>query len=248
MKRMMQRSPLLALLAGAALAAGCTTVLLPANETPVVPLTHSLEQAASKLADVKAERAAVELAYGDAEQICYTKFFVNDCLDKAKEQRRSALAYLRAVEVEAEYYQRKDKADQRDRAVEVAVKQFEAEEARLAAQPAVVAPVADGPSLPPPKPALAARKAERAVKQARQAAQDAADAPKRAASAAEFEQRKRDAEKRQQRVAERMAERAAKAERQKAAKAEEAAKLAAQKAAREKALAPKAVAPAVPPR
>jgi type IV secretory pathway VirB10-like protein len=173
-------------------------------------MTHSVEQAASKLATVKIERAAVELAFAEAEQICYAKFFVNDCLDHAKEKRRGALAYLRAVEIEAEYFQRKTIADNRDRAVEQAVRQFELEEAALAAKPAPAAAPLMSTPLPPPKANLAGRKAAQAARQARLAAADAADAPKRAANAAEFEKRRIASEERQKKVAEKQAEKAAK--------------------------------------
>ena len=60
---------------------------------------------------------------------------MNDCLDEAKERHRASLAVQRAVEVEAEYFLRKNKVEERDRAMAEADAEFQAEEARAAAQP-----------------------------------------------------------------------------------------------------------------
>jgi colicin import membrane protein len=199
-------------LMGAALAlAGCTTVLLPPNVTPVVAKTHSVDEAGRTLARVKAERAAVEVAYGDSEAICYTKFFVNDCLDAAKEKRRSALSVLRAVEVEAELFQRRAAVDQRDREVAQAIREYDAEETRMAALPQAQPRVAAEPAVRAPKPALAARRAKRAAKAAERDANAPAEAQKRAENVAAFEQRKREALERQKEIELKKAEKAAKA-------------------------------------
>ena len=125
----------------------CTTTLLPPNVTPSVPLTHSVEQAQRKLEESRLERAAVEARFSAAEQVCYTKFFVNNCLDAAKEKRREALAYVRAVEVEAEYFVRKAEVEERDRKLAQSAKEFAEAEAKFAAQP----PAPDTPPAPPRK-------------------------------------------------------------------------------------------------
>ncbi|MES2316613.1 MAG: hypothetical protein V4631_03890 [Pseudomonadota bacterium] len=203
---------LMAMLVAVASLAGCTAALLPPNVVPVVAKSTSVAQASRKLEQVAIARAAIEAEFAASEQVCYTKFFVNNCLDTAKEKRRGLLAYQNAVEDEADFFRRKATVDERDREVAKAVKDFEAEEARAAAQPPAP-PRADPKSLPPaPKASLVSRSAKRDAKLAERAAQDAADAPKRAAKAKEFEQRKLDAEKRQREVAEKMAEKAAKAE------------------------------------
>lgn len=201
---------LLALMAAAFALGGCTTVLLPPNVTPVVARTSSVADAQRKLDKVKAERAAVEADYAASEQVCYAKFFVNNCLDTAKEKRRSALALLRAIEVEAELFQRKAAVEQRDREVAQAIREFEAGEARLAAIPPPP-PVAAEPKASAPRPALAGRNAQRASKQTQRAAQAPQDAAERAANVAEFEKRKRESEQRQKKVAAKKAEKAAKA-------------------------------------
>jgi hypothetical protein len=201
----------------AAAAAGltaCTTVLLPPNITPVVAPSTSVADATARLEKVKTERAAIEAAFASSEQVCYTKFFVNNCLDEAKEKRRSALAYERAVEVEAEHFRRKAIVDQRDRDVEAAVKEFEEGEARAAAMPpeAPKAPVERKPVAP--RATLAERRANQDAKLARNAAREQAEAPTRAAKAREFEQRKLESAERQLKVAKKKLEKAEKAARE----------------------------------
>jgi colicin import membrane protein len=201
-------------LATLAVAAGglsaCSMSLLPDNVTPVVPQSTSVQQANAKLEQVAMARAAIESTYAASEQVCYAKFFVNNCLDTAKEKRRSALAIEAAIEDEAQFYKRKSAVDERDREVGKAIKDFEADEARAAAQPAPP-PREELKSRPvAPKATLSARRASRDEKAARRAAQAEADAPKRAAKAKAFEQRKLESEKRQREVAEKLAEKAAK--------------------------------------
>ena len=197
----------LALLLAMAGLGGCTTVLLPPNVQPIVAPSTSVAQATRRLEEVKTERAAAEAAYAASEQICYAKFFVNNCLDAAKEKRRSKLAVLRAVEVEAEYYKRKADVDQRDREVAQAIKDFEADEARRAAQPSPAPRAVPERVTPAPKAVIKVRTS----KAAEHAAQQRADAPQRAASAQAFADRKERAEERQREVAAKKAEKEAKA-------------------------------------
>lgn len=203
----------------AALLAACTTVLLPPNVVPVAPLSHSVEQADHNLAEAAKERAGIEAAYAASEQVCAARFFVNSCLEKAREKRRSALAVVRAVEIEAEYFKRKHSADARDRALAEAQSDEAlraAERATVAEQEAAAAAAARAAAPPAPpsiKPGLtpAQRKAEHEARMKRIAAQEKADAPKRAAKAAAFERRKEEAAKRQREVAEKKAANEAKA-------------------------------------
>lgn len=190
----------------------CTMVLLPPNITPVVTPSTSVDEADRRLEEVGVQRAAAEAEFAASEQVCYTKFFVNSCLDDAKEKRRSILANLRAMEVEAEYFKRKAAVELRDREVEQAVKQFEAGEAAAAAAPA------PEPKAPPvrkkpvaPKATLAERRAAQEAKLARHAAQEQAQAPVRAAKAKEFEERRLESIERQKAVEKKKAEKAAKA-------------------------------------
>ena len=198
----------LAVLAGLG---ACTTVLLPPNITPVVAPSRSVDEARARLSRAATERAAAEAEFSASEQVCYSRFFVNSCLDDAKEKRRSALAMVRALEVEAEYYVRKAEVDQRDREVEQAVKAFEEDEARAAAAPAPeAAPVAE-PKARAPRASLAERRASQEAKLARRAAEEQAAAPARAAKARAFEERRRKSEQRQREIDAKKAEKAAKA-------------------------------------
>lgn len=200
----------LAQLAGAAMLAslaGCTNMLLPQNVTPVVAPTTSVAEAERKLASVAVQTAAIEAEFAASERACYEKFFVNSCLDAAREKRRSALAYQKAIDIEARYFVRKDTADTRDREVAKAVKEFELEEARAAAEPVKPPPVPVAAPSKPGRPTLQERRAAQDAKLARRAAQLKAEAPERARKEREFEQRRIDSERRQKEVAERLARR-----------------------------------------
>lgn len=203
---------MLSMALSAAVLSGCATMLLPPNMSPVVTSSRSVADADAKLASVVTERARVEGEFAASEQVCYSKFFVNNCLDKAKEKRRSALVTLSAVEVEAEYYKRKAGVDERDREVATALRQFEASERARAAAPAPAPREGAEPMPKAPKASLAARRSARDSAAARRAAADLAEAPRRAASAKAFEERRIASEQRQKRVAEKMAEKKAKAE------------------------------------
>ena len=192
-------------LAMAAFLGACTTVLLPPNIAPVVAPSRSAEEAASRLEAVKTARLRIEAEYAASEQLCYAKFFVNNCLDAAKEKRRSGLAQQNAVEVEAEYFQRKAKVDQRDRDVAQAVREFEASEAVRAALPPPKPQAEPKPPAKAPKPSLAARQASQEARVAQKAADDQAEAPRRAVRAKESEERKKESEERQREVEQRKA-------------------------------------------
>lgn len=207
-----------AILACGLLAACASNRVVPAGVA--VPPTTSVAQADQRLADVAAERAAIEARFAAREAVCYDKFFVNSCLDEAKERRRTALAAQEAIEVEAAYFKRKHKVEERDRAMAEAEAAYQAEEARAGAEPPA-APKEIAP-VPPPRPtAVAKRMAERNARLQKEAAAAPAEAAKRAENAAAFEERRRKSEERQREVAERKAERearrAAKAEQEKAA-------------------------------
>lgn len=189
---------------------GCTNMLLPPNVAPVVAATTSVAEAERKLASVAAQKSAIEAEFAASEQACYNKFFVNNCLDKAREKRRSALAYQKAIDVEAQHFRRKAAADERDREVARAVKEYEAEEARAAAM--VRAPAA-APVEKPARPGRATLQDRRAAQQAKlaeRAARERAEAPQRAAAVKAFEERRLDSAQRQREVAERIADREAK--------------------------------------
>jgi hypothetical protein len=189
----------------------------PAELSTAVPPTTSVAQADQRLAEVAAERAAIESRHAEREVVCYDKFFVNHCLDEAKDLRRVALAAQRAIEVEAEHFKRKNTVEQRDKAMAEAEAKFQAEEAGAAAQPAA-APKTIAP-VPPARAARApGRVARHDARAAKEAAAAPADAATRAAKVAAFEDKRRKSEERQRAVAKRKAERQAKRAAEKAAK------------------------------
>jgi colicin import membrane protein len=215
------------LVAAGAIAAGCVTVKPGAVVAPVAP-TATRDDAARRLDFVKVERARAEARYAAGEQVCYTKFFTNNCLDKVREEHRVALANVRAIEIEAEHYQRKARADERDAALVESDKKFQEEQARLLANPPPP-PKQEQPA-PPPRPASNVdRVAEHDARLKRIAAQEQADAARREASVKAFEERKAASAQRLKDVERKMAETA---------------RAAAEKAVAEKAAAEKAAAAA----
>lgn len=110
-------------------AAASNTV--PAKAAPV----SSVEDADARLAAAARERAATEAQFADSERDCYTRFLVNRCLDKAKEKRRTALAGVRAIEVEASHFKRAAAVARRDAELAEKQRQDEQEAAARAAAP-----------------------------------------------------------------------------------------------------------------
>lgn len=200
-----------------ALLAGCGSAPVVPPE-PAVPPIASVAQANQQLAEVARERAAIEARFAEREQVCYAKFFVNRCLNAARERHRNALAEQRAIEIHAERYKRQAVVDERDRQMALAEQRYREQEARLAAEPPKPAPE-PSPAPPPRKPAAPARIAEHdaRLKAARQ--QQASEADERARNVRDYEARKAESEARQRRVAKRKAEKAAKAAQEAADKA-----------------------------
>jgi len=192
----------------AVLLAACSTVDTAPVEAPA-PSTSTAE-AEARLAAVARERAAIEARFLDREIVCYDKFFVNRCLDEAKEQQRVALLAQRAIEIEAARYLRQAKVDERDRAIAAADAAFQEEEAKMAAE---AAPVKTPAAVPPPRKPAVARTVQNGQRAQDTAARAEKDAAERAANVAAYEERRRKSEARQQEVARRVAERDAKAAR-----------------------------------
>jgi hypothetical protein len=192
-----------------ALASALSAVLLGAcagpdvvpREVPPPPVT-SVAQADQQLAAVALERKAIEARFAERERVCYDKFFVNNCLDEAKERRRSALAAQRAIEVQADRFKRQAVVEERDRNLAEAERRFKEQEARLEAEPPKPAP--EPVPLPPPRKPMAPRLRP-------QQQQEAVSADKRAQNVRDYEARKAQSEERQRKVAQRKAEKAAKA-------------------------------------
>lgn len=179
--------------------AGCAAVKPQLPAAPVAP-THSVAEADRKLAQATRERAQAEAAFGASEQLCYAKFLVNNCLDKAREKHRLTLAGLRAIELEADHYKRQARADERDRELARAEVEFQAEQARMAAAPPPPR-VERAEAAPRPEPVPRDRPAEQAAKVTQRAAREKAGAAQRAANVEAYEKRKRASEQRQKEIA-----------------------------------------------
>ncbi|KQY01705.1 hypothetical protein ASD28_09475 [Massilia sp. Root133] len=199
----------LAVALSATLLAACASQDVVPREVPPPPVT-SVAQADQQLAAVARERAAIEARFAERERVCYDKFFVNNCLDEAKERRRSALAAQRAIEVQAEHFKRRAVVEERDRNLAEAERRFKEQEARMAAEPPK--PAAEPTPVPAQRKAIAPeRMAERDARLRAQKQQEAASAGKRAQNVRDYEARKAQSEERQRKVAQRKAEKAAKA-------------------------------------
>ena len=190
--------------------------------TPV----QSVEQADAQLARVAQDRAAAENDYAASEQVCYSKFFVNNCLDKAKELRRVRLAELRTLEIDANYFKRKNAVEVRDHELEDRNERDAREEAsRIANPPKPRVNPADKPRPQPARTLPTQKQAEHAAREQQRAGKESAEAGERAKKVEAFQQKQIDAAERQKRVADKQAERAAKRARH---EADEAAKKAAE--------------------
>jgi colicin import membrane protein len=204
---MMKLTPSLILIA--LFSAACGTAPVADPEPTVVP-SRSVAQANTHIVEAAAEKARIEAEFRAQEQICYKRFFTNNCLDLANEERRIALAGVKARDNEAQHFLRQNALDVRDAEIAQNEAEFAKKEADLAVMPPRVAPQVK--PLPPPKPStIAARKARQAEREQAAVAREAANAGKRADKVAAFEKRQADAARRQQEVTQRQAARAKKA-------------------------------------
>ena len=111
---------LLCLLLGLLLSA---CVSAPALDTEVVIHMPSDEvltsdaQADAVLEVVALARAQIDWRFHQQEQICYSRFFVNACLLKAKKQRHDDAAQVQKSEVAANFFKRKSHVEEMDRAL-----------------------------------------------------------------------------------------------------------------------------------
>jgi colicin import membrane protein len=193
----------------AALLAACASAPPPIE--PQAPASTSVADADRKLAEAARTRTAAEAAFVASEQACYARFFVNNCLDAAREQRRATLARVKAIEVEAERYKREVAAAEHDRELAESERKFREEEARVAAEAAK--PAKTTSELPPSRAANTIdRAAAHAQRMKQLEARERAEAGKRAANFSAYEQRKKESEARQREIAEKKAKAKAEAE------------------------------------
>lgn len=86
-------------------------------------------QAEQALRDARAERTQVDMLYERHARDCRDVFFMTACLNNAKEQRRTALDQIKAIEVEANTYKRQLRVQARDDGIEERKRMREAEAA-----------------------------------------------------------------------------------------------------------------------
>jgi len=99
----------------------------------LVPPSHAQASVPVAPRDFAAERRAIDdsrawtnYRHAAAEHACYDKFFVNHCLDKAKEIQRQELQVLRRRELEVGDAERAQRAADRDREQALRRAEFEA--------------------------------------------------------------------------------------------------------------------------
>ncbi|MRW89163.1 hypothetical protein GJ699_04125 [Duganella sp. FT80W] len=185
--------------------------MLSAAATAQAEGVKSVDEANVALAKVAKDREATHAEFATSERECYTKFFVNNCLDKAKEKRRVALAEIRAREVDAEHFKRVDSVAKRDADLAERARKDAEEAALRAAQPPKPPKEEHADPKPASGPRVAEREAQHEDKVKRQEREDAANATKRAANVEAFERKKVESERRQAEVKRKMAENAEKA-------------------------------------
>lgn len=176
----------------------------------------SAETADQALQDVKRQRALAQERFAREEAVCHEKFFVTACVDAAKDRRRMALKQLESIEVEANAFLRRSRAEQRDQVLRERQSKQDTQstdgkadapagsddiaelerQARQAASASSAAPVRNYNT---------ERAAQRAQKLARQKEKEIAEAQERAENIRSYE-------KKQQRSLERQREIAAKKE------------------------------------
>lgn len=73
----------------------------------------SVAMAERALADVRAEQPTIRRQLNADERACYERFFTNLCLNRVEDRERSALEQLRRVEIEANAFKRRERAERR---------------------------------------------------------------------------------------------------------------------------------------
>ncbi len=189
---------------------GCS-VLVP-HDTPVAePLIHSVAEADQAERRAVTERASAELTFQQSEVLCYQKFFVNSCLDDAREVRRAALAPVRAAEVAAARFKREASVQQRDRELAEADVAYQAKLKQAIidaeAKPAAVPVVEAEAPVKATKPALTVeqRAASHALREKQAAARQKERAARHAENLAAQEAKRKESEERVRRVEEKKA-------------------------------------------
>ncbi|MFZ6721069.1 hypothetical protein [Undibacterium sp. Ji49W] len=73
------------------------------------------DTADAALKEATAAQQRLQSWYEQADKVCHDKFFVNDCLDDTKQQRRQYIVVLQRISLEAKALQRKLHIEQLDK-------------------------------------------------------------------------------------------------------------------------------------
>lgn len=173
----------------------------------------SLAQADQAIAAATAQRTQVENTYQQKIKACNQKFIVNSCVNAATAERRSALAQVDAVMVEAQGFKRRYNAAQRAQADQ------QREQERLEQEPQAAAERAKRAQAYEQKQHEHAQKTAEKNSSAR-STQSTTKSPKtvvddsaqRSKNAAQYAQKVKDAEMRQAKIAKKRAEKEAERE------------------------------------
>lgn len=164
---------------------------------------QSEEHAEQALSETGRERAAIASRFAADERICLDRFFVNSCVEDAKERQRHALAEVRRIEVEANALLRRLRVEERDRALlEKRIEQERKEAGRLKeAAPPADSEAAVGTSgqesiHAAPEAEISSRQARHEAKLKRIEEKERAQAQKRADKVASYERKVIEAQKR----------------------------------------------------
>ncbi len=76
---------------------------------------HSVADADLALRAVAEQRLRIAARFAEDERVCYERFFVTSCLDRAKEQRRTMLSNVKLLENEANLFKRRARVEERDK-------------------------------------------------------------------------------------------------------------------------------------
>jgi len=82
---------------------------------PPDDIITNVGQADEVLSMVTLARSQIDWRYRQKEQICFDKFFMNYCLQEARDERRVDLASVKKREVAANFFKRKNDVENMDR-------------------------------------------------------------------------------------------------------------------------------------
>jgi colicin import membrane protein len=95
--------------------AGSTFAQVQDQPSPTTNNFETVEQADAAIRDVKEKRREIEIRNAQDLQGCASIFFTTRCVDLANERRRSELALLRPIEIDANTFKRQARVTARDK-------------------------------------------------------------------------------------------------------------------------------------